>query len=124
MTNHVDRFFTAVSVLAGDGHIKQRLARAFQDNLAELEDEELPIAIREAFMELRRRMQCVAPSNGEGPIWASVRKMSAVEASECAVAVVSLYTDVLKHLDAFEDALPGAVEQTEIVPAFLMKSVS
>ena len=123
MTSHVDRFYAAVSVLAGDGHIKHRLVRAYQDNLAEIEDDELPIALKEGFSELRSRMHCVAPLNGEGPIRASVRKMSAVEASECAVSVVSLYAEVVKHSDNLQEMLP-LNEDGEVVPPFLVKSVS
>ena len=124
MTSHVDRFYAAVSVLAGDGHIKHRLVRAYQDNLADIEDDELPVTLKEGFTDLRRRMHCVAPLNGEGPIRASVRKMSAVEASECAVSVVSLYAEVVRHADHMQELLPLNGEDVEVVPPFLVKSVS
>lgn len=124
MTSHVNRFYAAVSVLAGDGHIKQRLVRAFQDNLADIEDDELPVALKEGFTDLRRRMHCVAPLNGEGPIRASVRKMSAVEASECAVSVVSLYAEVVRHAGDFQELLPLNEDEVQLLPPFLVKSVS
>ena len=42
MSYHVDRFFAAVSVLAGHGHIKQRLIKAYEDHLDEISEDELP----------------------------------------------------------------------------------
>lgn len=124
MTNHVNRFYAAVSVLAGDGHIKQRLIRAYQDNLAEIEDDELPIAVRESFSELTKRMHNVAPLNGEGPIRASVRKMSCPEAGECAVSVFALYTEMQRHADSGQEDLPFSQDDPKVAPPFLVKSVS
>ncbi|MDX1517488.1 MAG: hypothetical protein R3288_11650 [Woeseiaceae bacterium] len=120
MTNLVDRFHAAVTVLAGDGHIKQRLIHAYQDNLAEIEDDELPVAVREGFAELTQRMHSVAPLNGEGPIRASVRKMSCSEAGQCGESVVALYADILRLADTLPEARPPA-EEAPVVPAFLVK---
>ena len=124
MTYHVNRFYAAVAKLAGDGHIKQRLIRAYQDNLAGIEDDELPIALKESFADLKMRMYTVAPLNGEGAIRASVRKMSAKEASECAVSIVSLYTEMLRQLDDAQEVLPLSSKGEKVVPPFLVKSVS
>ncbi len=123
MTDHVDRFHAALLVLAGHGHIKQRLIKAFEDNLAELHEDELPISIRQAFADLRRDMQRVAPLNGEGPICASVRKMSLSEASDCAGRLVTLYGEVLRHRDEAQVSLPLADNDETRVPPFLVKSV-
>ncbi|MGI9224591.1 MAG: hypothetical protein ACR2QX_08965 [Woeseiaceae bacterium] len=123
MTYHVDRFYAAVSVLAGDGHIKQRLMRAYQDNLDEISEEELPRQIKKPFSKLRRRMHRVAPLNGEGPICASVRKMSVHEASDCAVSVVSLYSEIIRQAGELQDPLPVQGGQ-DGVPPFLVKSAS
>lgn len=124
MTNPVARFQTAVSVLAGDGHIKQRLISAFQDNLADVEEDMLPLSLRESFEELRARMYGVAPLNGEGPICASVRKMSAMEASECAGSVVTLYGELLRQTDASDASSRISAEDTRQVPPFLVNSAS
>lgn len=122
MTYHVERFYAAVAVLAGDGHIKHRLIRAYQDNLAGIEDDELPIALKEAFADLKRRMYSVTPLNGEGAIRASVRKMSATEAGECGVTVVSLYRELAQHSDDAQGVLPLANDEAQVVPPFLVKS--
>ena len=96
MSYHVDRFYAAVSVLAGHGHIKQRLIKAYEDNLDEISADELPIPLKQTFSDLQHQMHRVAPLNGEGPICASVRKMSVAEAAECAVSVVALYGEIVK----------------------------
>ena len=123
MTYHVDRFYAAVSVLAGDGHIKQRLMKAYQDNLDDIVEDELPRDIKRLFAKLKTRMHRVAPSNGEGPICATVRKMSIDEASDCAVSVVSLYGEILRQAEDLSDPVP-LNDNHDDVPAFLVKSVS
>ncbi len=123
MTYHVDRFYAAVSVLAGDGHIKQRLMRAYQDNLDDILEDELPRKLKKPFSSLKARMHRVAPLNGEGPICASVRKMSVHEASDCAVSVVSLYSEIVRQAGDLQDPLPMQQDRDN-VPTFLVKSVS
>jgi len=92
-----DRFHSAVMVLAGDGHVKQRLERAYEENLAELSEDELPQDLHGDFCALRNRMTSVQPVTGEGPIRATVRKMSAKEASHCAVSVISMYGEMMRR---------------------------
>ena len=53
MTYHVDRFYAAVSVLAGDGHIKQRLIKAYRDNLDDIVEADLPRELKRSFQDLR-----------------------------------------------------------------------
>ena len=123
MTYHVDRFYAAVSVLAGDGHIKQRLMKAYQENLDDIAEDELPKDIKQLFAKLKTRMHEVTPLNGEGPICATVRKMSVVEARDCAVSVVSLYGQILSQADDLKDPIP-LNDAHDNVPAFLVKSAS
>jgi len=123
MSYHVDRFFAAVSVLAGHSHIKQRLMKAYAEQLDDICEDELPEAVRERFVELQRILHRVAPLNGEGPVCASVRKMSAEEAGECAVSIVSMYRDMLRDSDAAHADLPLDQDERAIVPPFLIKSV-
>src|SRR5210317_856058 len=109
MTDHLDRFHAALTVLAGHGHIKQRLIKAFEDNLAEIHEDELPIAMKQSFADLRHEMHRVTPLNGEGPICASVRKMSLDEASEIAGRIVSLYGERESRRDDLSDILKSRV---------------
>ena len=123
MTDHVDRFHAALIVLVGHGHIKQRLIKAFEDNLAEIHEDELPIAMRQPFADLRHEMIRVSPLNGEGAICASVRKMSLDQASECAGRIVTLYGDLTRQRDDLQVKLPLNEAEETHVPPFLVKSV-
>lgn len=122
MSYHVDHFYAAVSVLASHGHIKQRLMKAYEEHLDGICEDELPDAIRESFVDLQRDMHRVAPLNGEGPICASVRKMSPEEAGECAVSVVTMYRQLIRFSDSSQSDLPLDQEDRKAVPPFLIKS--
>ena len=124
MTDQLNSFSTAVSVLVGHGHIKHRLIKAYQDNLDNINEDNLPIAVKQPFAQLRSVMQCVTPAGVEGSICASVRKMSVDEASQCAASVVSLYSEILRHHENGQELLPLTREDGENVPPFLIKSVS
>ncbi len=123
MTNHVERFHAALTVLAGHGHIKQRLIKAYEENLVDINEDELPISIKQLFADLRSQMYGVTPLNGEGPICASVRKMSFNEASECAAAVVTLFGVISRMEDDTQATLPLSDVEEARVPPFLVKSV-
>ena len=122
MSYHVDRFYAAVSVLAGHGHIKQRLISAYEDSLGAISEDELPIAVKQTFSDLKHQMNRVTPLNGEGAICASVRKMSVYEAAECAVLVVALYGEISRLGDSGQSILPLDGKDRSAVPPFLVKS--
>ncbi len=121
MSNHINRFYSAVSVLAGHGHIKQRLVKAYEENLAVIEDEDLPIAVQQSFADLRHMMSRVDPLKREGRIRASVRKMSVAEADECAHKVIDLYRDMIRYSDNAQQPLPMQIGHQPAVPPFLVK---
>jgi hypothetical protein len=125
MSNHVDRFYAAVSVIVSHGNIKQRLISAFEDNLAAIEEPELPATVRDKFSALRRRMTGVEPLNGEGHIRATVRKMSTIEADHCAHQMLEIYTQLTRFDPVSDDV--GAIhiggEQPRI-PPFLVKNLN
>ena len=83
----------------------------------------LPITLRQSFTDLRHDMHRVAPLNGEGPICASVRKMSLAEASGCAGRIVTLYGELVGLRDADQVSMPLADNDETRVPPFLVKSV-
>jgi hypothetical protein len=122
MSYHVDRFYAAVSVLAGHGHIKQRLINAYEDHLVGIREDELPVAVKQTFSDLKHQMNRVTPLNGEGPICASVRKMSIEEADECAVSVVALCREVARGNEGGQAVLPLDSKDRKGVPPFLVKS--
>ncbi len=123
MTDHLDRFHAALTVLAGHGHIKQRLIKAYDENLVEIHEDELPIAMQQSFADLRVEMHRVTPLNGEGPICASVRKMSLTEASECAGRIVTLFGEIARSCDDPQTSLRLTDGEEVRVPPFLVKSV-
>ena len=122
MTNHVDQFHAAVSVLAGNGRVKQRLMKAYEEHLADIEADDLPVAVKQDFADIKTLMYRVAPLNGEGPVRASVRKMSGREAAECARSLVSLYHEIMRLQEANPVKLPLDQPENEPVPPFLVKS--
>ena len=123
MTNHVERFHAALTVLAGHGHIKQRLIKAYEDNIVGISEDELPIELKQSFADLRHQMHVVTPLHGEGPICASVRKMSFEEASECAASVVTLFGEISRLQDDTQVSLPLTEREEARVPPFLVKTV-
>jgi len=123
MTNHVERLHAALTVLAGHGHIKQRLIKAYEDNLVGIDEDELPIAVKKSFTDLRRQMYFVTPLNGEDPICASVRKMSPVEAGDCAIAILSVYREMLRDGGDDSSEMQLGNENRKAVPPFLVKTV-
>ena len=122
MSHHVNRFFAAISVLVAHGPIKQRLITAYEQHLDEIDDDELPLVVQESFVTLRHTMNCVSPANGEGRICASVRKMSKVQADECARSIIEMYGGVVRHADDVGAPLPLVAEDRQIIPPFLVKS--
>ncbi len=120
MYNHVNRFYAAVSVLAGHGYIKQRLVKAYEENLAVIEVEDLPIAVKQSFADLRHMMSQGEPVKREGRIRASVRKMSVDEADECAHKMIDLYRDMIRYSDNAQEPTP--IGKQPAAPPVLVKS--
>lgn len=122
MYDHVDRFSAAMSVLVSHSPIKQRLIEAHEKNLRGINEEELPVQMRQSFADLRQMMTGEAPLDGEGSIRATVRKMSVYQADECAQLMLGLYSDFIRYSDAGQELLPLNVTDTKKIPPFLIKS--
>ena len=122
MSSTVDRFHAAVTVLAGEGRMKKRLLKAYTENLGDIDQDDLPIAAREPFADLQSRMRAVAPLHTESRVYASVRKMSKRDASQCSAIVLDIYSELVRQPAAV--GVPTPVEDAADIPAFLVKSVS
>lgn len=122
MSHHEDRFYAAVSVLAAHGRVKQRLIKAYEEHLALIDHDELPVPAQERFADLRSSMHSVTPANGESPICASVRKMSKTEADDCAATIVGLFRDVVRFGGGESRPVPVEPDVAELPPPFLVKS--
>jgi len=96
MCQFTDSFYSAVRTLAGDGHVKQRLTDAYEDNLAALPEESVPASIRPRFNMLRDAMHAARPLDHESPVVASVRKMSAADASAHADSIVAMFSELVR----------------------------
>ncbi len=123
MTRPVDRFHAALTVLAAHGHIKQRLTKAFEEYLLDIDEDDLPVSLKQSFADLRRSMHSVTPLQGESAICASVRKMSPENAGECAAEIVTLYGELARQRDDVQTTLPLGEDAPARVPPFLVKSV-
>lgn len=86
-----ERFAEAVHILAGDGAMKQRLARAFGDYLDVVGDADIPPSLRREFADLRHALNRVAPAGRATRVRASVQKMAPAEAARHAAAIVRIY---------------------------------
>lgn len=102
MSHLTERFAEAVWTLVGDGPLKQRLTRAFGDHLGDLDQAELPTAVRREFTDLQEALQRRAPVGRESRVQATVQKMSATEAGAHAGTIVQLYIALLGQLERAE----------------------
>lgn len=102
MPHLTDRFTEAVLALVGDGAIKQRLSRAYAEHLGDLDDSELPVALRRDFGELRAAFNKIKPVGNETRVRASVKKMSANEAVRHAATIVRLCAALLGQAERAE----------------------
>jgi hypothetical protein len=95
MSHLAERFAEAVRILVSDGPVKQRLSRAFAENLEGLDQTALPAGLRREFGDLESALSRIAPAGNETRVRASVQKMSAVEAGHYATIIVKLYVDLM-----------------------------
>lgn len=86
----------AVLTLARSGTIKDRLADAFRNHLAQLNTDDLPDALRAEFRACHDALTRERPLRGEDAVRATVRKMSNEQADEVACGVVRMFS-VLAH---------------------------
>jgi hypothetical protein len=113
------KFAEAVQALVGDGPVKQRLASAYSEHLADLTENELPAGSRQDFADLQTAMTRYAPVGKETRVRASVQKMSPADASRHAATIVKLYVELAGAADRAEPL--KVVPQTRPPPRYLTK---
>lgn len=96
MSQIVNRFESAVQALVGDGPVKQRLNRAYSEYLQDLHQVDLPVSGNSEFSKLHSALHSVEPVGKSDEVSASVRKMSARDASRHARTIVRLYAELLE----------------------------
>ena len=87
-------FQAAVESLVGEGPIKQRLGRAFENHLLDLDVSDLPPGVREEFSRLREALHQCQPVGPQSHIGATVQKMSPSEAERHALTIFSLHLSI------------------------------
>ena len=86
-----DSLHSATLELVRSTPIKQRLIRVHRRYLSTLAIEQLPSEVRATFAQMMRAFTDVLPLRGEDAVVASVRKMSAQQADECAALIVEIF---------------------------------
>ena len=111
----------AVLRLARDGSVKERLCRAWLEQLASLDVATLPEPCRAEFRELSAALTREPPVTNEPVVWATVRKMSIAEAGRAAERIVALYGSVARELH--RAAVPRAGHAgAQVVPLFAVEA--
>jgi len=91
MSTAREKFQSAMLALVRSGHIKDRLAEAYRNHLADLAAEDLPEEIRADFNALSITLTRERPLRGEDAVRATLRKMSNDEADSIALMLVRMF---------------------------------
>jgi hypothetical protein len=96
MNSTLDLLQRAALHLSQEGSIKDRLAAAYAAHLLDVEADDLPEDVREAFAVMCEAMHRERPLPRESVIRASVRKMSNEEAGRHAALVVRAFASLAR----------------------------
>ncbi len=91
MASLTERLEAAAFALAGQGTIKDRLAEAYINHLADLEARDFPREVREEFTEFVDVMHRERALPGDSIVKASLRKLSNADASRYATLIIRTY---------------------------------
>jgi len=97
MSTTWEQFEGAALSLVRSGAIKDRLAEAYRNHLAQVNAEELPEGLRAEFRACHEALTRERPLRGEDAVRATVRKMSNEEADAIACTVVRLFAAMLRQ---------------------------
>ncbi len=86
-----DSLHSATLELVRSTPIKQRLICVYRRYLSTLMIEQLPNEVRDTFAQVMHVLAGVQPLRGEDAVAASVRKMSAQQADDCAARIVEIF---------------------------------
>jgi len=106
-----NRFLSAVRLCIGPTAIKQRLTQAWSEHLDNIDPEQLPRELQADFIELRKAMYARNPLPAESAPEASIRKMSAKEASSHSELIVDMYSRLIRD-NATINETKGQSEQS------------
>lgn len=119
MSTAWDRFQGATLSLARSGSIKDRLAEAYRNYLADICADELPREIRDEFRSVSESLTREPPMlRGEDSVRATIRKMSNEEADRLAELVVRMFA-VIPRASA---PVARHAAAAQVVPLFLAEA--
>lgn len=109
---------SAALTLARSGTIKDRLADAYRNHLAQLDAEDLPESLRPLVRGCQSALTRERPQRGEDAVRATVRKMSVEEAEQLACTVMRLFAAMAREsAHAEQDAAGSPAVRSKIVKA-------
>jgi hypothetical protein len=124
-----ENFERAVQVLVGPGPLKQRLIDAYLGHLSLMKPVDIPEPASTAFTALIEALKCARPTGGLSCAEVAVRKMSELEATRHAQAIVDCFVALALARVPEADA-PTAPPRLRVVsdsdsegvPAFLSRA--
>jgi hypothetical protein len=119
MNTTLDLFEAATVSLTRPTSIKDRLADAYRNYLAYVDEGDLPADVCEEFRALTDSLTCISPElRGDDALRATVRKMSSNDAAAAASAVVRMFGAVARaSTGSPQEAAPSASKSmTRVVP--------
>jgi hypothetical protein len=121
MNTTLDLFEAATLSLTRPTPMRDRLADAYRNHLAYINEQELPNDVCEEFRALTLTLTREPPMRGEDALRATVRKMSNDEMADAASAVVRMFCAVTR---ASTDATREAADKdiTNVVPLYAAKA--
>jgi hypothetical protein len=125
MNSTLDLFEAATVSLTRPESIKDRLADAYRNYLAYVDEEDLPADVCEEFRALADTLTRTAPEvRGDDALHATVRKMSTSDAVAAASAVVRMFGAVSRaSMIASHDATSSASKSgLNVVPLHMAKA--
>jgi hypothetical protein len=108
MVSLSERFEAAASTLVGSESVKDRLGMAWSNHLADLELRDFPRDVREEFEQLKLALSRERALPGDTVLKASLRKLSAAEATRYAALIVRTYGRVAALKVPHVTLIPGA----------------
>jgi hypothetical protein len=94
MSTAWEKFQGATLSLARSGSIKDRLADAYRNHLADVQEDDLPRELRDEFREVSDTLTRERPLRGEDAVRATTRKLSNEEADRLACSVVRIFAAI------------------------------
>jgi hypothetical protein len=125
MNTTLDLFEAATVSLTRPTSIKDRLADAYRNYLAHVDEQDLPADVCEEFRALTDTLTRTAPQlRGDDALRATVRKMSSDDAAAAASAVVRMFGAVSRaSMSAAHDSAGAAAKSvTNVVPLHMAKA--